>query len=126
LRGDIKTANEKIDELQNKATTIAAQTNQHTDKAIKEYIKAKSDLQLKVSDSYVEIQNHQDDAIKNIKEYATTMPTSTDKQSQLLETNHKYQKSYPDEYMINGKFNTIQVKKFQEDKTKLSCNPTTN
>jgi hypothetical protein len=121
LTGDIKIANETIDQLQSKAATIANQTTQQTDKAIKDYIKAKSDLQISVSNSYTEIQNHQDDAIKNIKSYAETVNTTKEPVTTSSD-NGKYYKSYPDEYMINGKVNSIRVKKFQEDKTKLQCN----
>jgi methyl-accepting chemotaxis protein len=45
ITGDLKNANETMDELQQQARVITNNTIQSSDKAIREYISAKSDLQ---------------------------------------------------------------------------------
>lgn len=121
LTGEIKRASKTIDDLQNKANTVATQTTSTTDKAIRDYVQAKSDLQTKIMETHSEIQDAQDKAINQVKTYATALPIPDTTSTPSTHSSGKPYKSYPDEYMINGELNVIRVKKFQEDKTQLHC-----
>jgi hypothetical protein len=123
LTGDIKRATKEIENLQNKTNSIATSTTMTTDKAIKEYIAAKTDLQEETRKVNAVLQNSQDEMFNALEDrfnekfnmQESNFPTSSDN-----EHTRSY-KSYPDEYVISGTNITIRTKKYQEDKTTIAC-----
>ena len=122
LSGDLKNADDRIEQLRQKAVTITNNTTDSSDKAIKEYLTAKADLKMEVMNAETYFNDKKDVLTEMIDECNSklTKHERNEASDDTIKSRRQY-KTFPDEYEIDGKLVTIRTKKFQEDKTEVPC-----
>ena len=134
MTGDIKKAKQTIEAIQSQAKSIERSTEETTDKATKEYLKARMDLKTECEQVTCEIKEERAN-VKN--EFENMMQEIDIKLEEIRDSAKKdsYEdndggytnsgkwkpKTFPDEYVINGETIFIRAKKYQEDATKIVC-----
>jgi uncharacterized coiled-coil protein SlyX len=113
LTGDIKRATEQIENLQNRTNSIATNATMKTDKAIKEYIAAKTDLQEETRNATNELRQSKDEILDALEDKLNSKLSEFEANFPQPEDNEykRSYKSYPDEYIINGQTVNIRTKK---------------
>lgn len=114
LTGDIKNSQSTLDRIKAQAKSLSDTTEEKSDKAVKDYLKLKAELQKECERVASTIQTEWqelDDKLDEIKR-KTNSSTLTPYQK----------KDYPNEYNIVGSLIVIRNKKYQEDTTPIQCN----
>ena len=120
LNGDIRRANETVDNLQQKVNVIQQTATDSTTKASKAYFKAKQSME-ETRDEIQYASENMLQKLENLKdEYENSKKVDYDTSTQSSPSTFK-SKYYPDEYSINGKLIQIRTKKYNEDTTPISC-----
>jgi uncharacterized coiled-coil protein SlyX len=108
LSGALTTTTQQLSQLQNQATSLTNTMQSASEKATKAYLAAKADMDIAKQDIDLKVEK----ALETIK---TSMVDVKDDQSFKK---HKY---YDNEYRVGSHTINIQAKKFNEDKTPLTC-----
>ena len=121
LTGELRNATNKIESLHQRTTSLVNTTEETTDKAIKAYLEAKSDLDTATAGVKVLFDTEAEKFDENIRDFQQQVKQNVPTGTSQTGPSHQFRKSYPDEYTIDGNVVYIRAKKFQEDKTIITC-----
>ena len=120
ISGDLKNADAKLDALQSKATTITNNSIASSDKAIKDYLSAKHDLQEEIENANATFKIATSEMETHLETYIDEWMYKKSPAPSVPEKPYK-NKNYADEYTINGNIVQVRAKKFNEDATLIVC-----